>query len=179
MISGLKDRYKEKIIPALKEKFGFTNLMQVPRLQKIVINMGVGVGGDRDDVKNAADELARITGQRPVITKSRIAISNFKLREGMDLGCKVTLRGERMFEFLERLVSVGLPRIRDFRGISPKGFDGRGNYSFGLTEQTIFPEIDADRVKRTQGMDICFVTSAKTNDEGRELLKLLGLPFSS
>lgn len=179
MISGLKDRYKEKIIPALKEKFGFTNLMQVPRLQKIVINMGVGVGGDRDDVKNAADELARITGQRPVITKSRIAISNFKLREGMDLGCKVTLRGERMYEFLERLVSVGLPRIRDFRGISPKGFDGRGNYSFGLTEQTIFPEIDADRVKRTQGMDICFVTSAKTNDEGRELLKLLGLPFSS
>ena len=179
MISGLKDRYKEKIIPALKEKFGFTNLMQVPRLQKIVINMGVGVGGDRDDVKNAADELARITGQRPVITKSRIAISNFKLREGMDLGCKVTLRGERMFEFLERLISVGLPRIRDFRGISPKGFDGRGNYSFGLTEQTIFPEIDADRVKRTQGMDICFVTSAKTNDEGRELLKLLGLPFSS
>ena len=179
MISGLKDRYKEKIIPALKEKFGFTNLMQVPRLQKIVINMGVGVGGDRDDVKNAADELARITGQRPVITKSRIAISNFKLREGMDLGCKVTLRGERMFEFLERLISVALPRIRDFRGISPKGFDGRGNYSFGLTEQTIFPEIDADRVKRTQGMDICFVTSAKTNDEGRELLKLLGLPFSS
>ncbi|MFO1489683.1 MAG: 50S ribosomal protein L5 [Kiritimatiellia bacterium] len=178
-MSGLKDRYKEKIIPALKEKFGFTNLMQVPRLQKIVINMGVGVGGDRDDVKNAADELARITGQRPVITKSRNAISNFKLREGMDLGCKVTLRGERMYEFLERLVSVGLPRIRDFRGISPKGFDGRGNYSFGLTEQTIFPEIDADRVKRTQGMDICFVTSAKTNDEGRELLKLLGLPFSS
>lgn len=179
MISGLKDRYKEKIVPALKEKFGYTNIMQVPRLQKIVINMGVGVGGDRDDVKNAADELARITGQRPVVTKSRIAISNFKLREGMDLGCKVTLRGDRMFEFLERLISVALPRIRDFRGISPKGFDGRGNYSFGLTEQTIFPEIDADRVKRTQGMDICCVTSAKTNDEGRELLKLLGLPFSS
>jgi large subunit ribosomal protein L5 len=174
MISGLKDRYKEKIVPALKQKFGYSNIMQVPRLQKIVINMGVGVGGDRDDV-----ELARITGQRPVVTKARIAISNFKLREGMDLGCKVTLRGDRMFEFLERLISVALPRIRDFRGISPKGFDGRGNYSFGLTEQTIFPEIDADRVKRTQGMDICCVTSAKTNDEGRELLKLLGLPFSS
>ena len=179
MISGLKDRYKEKIVPALKHKFGYTNIMQVPRLQKIVINMGVGVGGDRDDVKNAADELARITGQRPVVTKSRIAISNFKLREVRDVACKVPLRGDRMFEFLERLISVGLPRIRDFRGISPKGFDGRGNYSFGLTEQTIFPEIDADRVKRTQGMDICCVTSAKTNDEGRELLKLLGLPFSS
>lgn len=178
-MARLKTSYYEKVVPALMEKHGYQNRMQVPRLDKIVLNTCIGTKGDRDDLKNAAADLATITGQKAVLTKARKSISNFRLREGMDIGAMVTLRGTRMYEFLERLVQVALPRIRDFRGISPKSFDGRGNYTLGLEEQTIFPEINPDRVKRYQGMDICFVTTARTNDEGRELLRMLGMPFAS
>ncbi len=175
---ALKKQYEEVIVPELVKSRGYVNKLQVPRLQKIVVNMGVGVPGDRDELKAVVADLARITGQQPVVTHSRKAVSNFRLREGMAIGCKVTLRGARMYEFLQRLIYVALPRIRDFRGVSAKGFDKQGNYTLGLSEQTIFPEINPDNVKRVQGMDITFVTSARTTDEGRELIRLFGMPFA-
>jgi large subunit ribosomal protein L5 len=175
---AFKKLYEEKIVPELTRSRGYTNKLQVPRLQKIVINMGVGVPNDRDELKSVIADLARITGQQPITTYSRKAISNFRLRENMAIGCKVTLRGARMYEFMQRLIQIALPRIRDFRGVSAKGFDKQGNYSLGLTEQIIFPEINPDNVKRVQGMDICFVTSAKCKDEGHELIKLFGMPFA-
>ncbi len=178
-MSGLKDKYVKEVYPALKKTGRFANAMQVPRVSKVVVNMGVSTAVDKDTLKAVAEDLARITGQKPVITKARKSISNFKLREGMPLGAKVTLRGPRMFEFLERLINVALPRIRDFRGVSAKSFDGRGNYTLGLREQTIFPEIEPDRVKKVQGMDITIATTAQTDEDARELLKLMGMPFAS
>ncbi len=176
----IKSRYQEEIVPALMQKFGYKSVMEVPRLEKICINQGLGAAvADKKLIDNAVEELSIITGQRAVSTKSRLAISNFKLRENMPIGVRVTLRKERMYEFLDRLVAVALPRVRDFRGISPKGFDGRGNYTFGITEQIIFPEIVIDRVSRISGMDITFVTSAKTDEEAVALLTELGLPFKT
>ena len=174
----LAKHYAEKVVPALMEKFGYTSVMQAPRFVKIVINMGVGDA--TTDVKNveiAANELAQISGQRPSVRKAKKAISNFKLREGLPIGCMVTLRGARMFEFYDRLVNVAAPRIRDFRGLSPRSFDGRGNYSVGLTEQVIFPEINIEKVGKVRGMDVTIVTTARTDEEGRELLKLMNMPF--
>ena len=174
----LKTRYREEIIPALREDFGFSNVMQVPGLTKIVVNMGVGEAArDSKLIEGAIRDLALITGQKPQVTKARKSIAQFKLREGMPIGCHVTLRGDRMWEFLDRLLSVALPRIRDFRGLSPKQFDGRGNYTFGLNEQSMFHEIDQDSIDRVRGMDITVVTTASTDDEGRALLKHLGFPF--
>jgi len=171
-------RYKQEIVPALQKKFGRTNLLSLPRLKKISVNMGVGQAlQDKNRMQEAADALAKITGQKPQITKARVAVSGFRLREGNEIGCRVTLRKQRMYEFLDRLISVALPRIRDFRGINPKSFDGHGNYTFGLSEQMVFPEIDADKVTFTQGMDITIVTSTDNDDEARELLKLYGMPF--
>lgn len=177
---AFKKKYREQVIPALKERLGYKNVMQIPRLEKISMNQGVGAAvADKKIVDVAVEEMTNIAGQRAVATKSKKAISNFKLRENMPIGVKVTLRGDRMYEFLERLVAISLPRVRDFRGINDKGFDGRGNYTLGVTEQIIFPEIDIDKVSRIQGMDITFVTSAKTDKEAYELLKELGLPFKS
>ena len=178
-MSLLKEKYEKEIKPALKETGRFANPMDIPRLSKVTINMGVNTQVDRDALKAVAEDLAKIAGQRPVITHATKSIANFKLREGMAIGAKVTLRGERMYEFLERLIHATLPRIRDFRGINPKSFDGRGNYTLGLKEQTLFPEIDADKVKRVQGMDITIVTTARTDNDARELLKRLGMPFAS
>lgn len=178
MTVRLKDLYAKTVAPALREALRLGNPHQVPKLLKIVVNMGVGSDVDRDALKAAAEDLGRITGQRPVIIKARKSISNFKLREGMPIGCKVTLRGDRMYEFLDRLVTAALPRIRDFRGVSLRSFDGRGSYSLGLTEQSLFPEINPDQVKRVQGMDITIVTSAATNEGARELLSRLGVPFA-
>jgi len=176
----LKLRYREEIAPALKEQFGFPNVMLIPGLTKIVVNMGVGdAARDSKLMDGAVRDLAAITGQKPTVTKARKSIAQFKLREGQPIGAHVTLRGDRMWEFLDRLVSIALPRIRDFRGLSPKQFDGNGNYTFGLTEQSVFYEIDQDRIDRVRGMDITVVTTAKTDDEGRTLLKLLGFPFKS
>ena len=175
-MSVLKDKYKNQVVPALKATGKYPSVMDLPKLEKIVVNIGVNALVDRDALKAAADDIA---GQRPAITKATKSISNFKLREGMAIGAKTTLRGERMYEFLERLIHATLPRIRDFRGISPKSFDGRGNYSLGLKEQTLFPEIEADKVKRVQGMDITIVTTAKNNADALELLKLLGMPFAN
>jgi len=170
--------YKEEVIPALKEKFSYPSVMAVPKLLKISINQGVkGATTDKKLVDQAVKEMTDITGQKAVATIAKKSVSNFKLREGMPIGTKVTLRRDKMFEFLDRLVSVSLPRVRDFQGISNKGFDGRGNYTFGITEQIIFPEIDIDKVSRITGMNITFVTTAKTDQEAIELLKLLGLPF--
>lgn len=178
MNARLKEKYKSEIVPKLIEKHGYTNVMQVPKLTKICLNQGIGDGvADKKLVDNAVAEMSIIAGQRAVTTFSRKAISNFKLRENMPIGCRVTLRGERMYEFLERFVNVALPRVRDFRGINDKGFDGRGNYSVGITEQIIFPEIDIDKVSRMNGMDITFVTTAKTDVECHSLLTELGLPF--
>ena len=174
----LKSRYREEIVPALREQFGYPNIMQVPRLTKIVVNMGVGEAArDSKLIEGAIKDLTVITGQKPMVTKARKSIAQFKLREGMPIGAHVTLRGDRMWEFLDRLLSLALPRIRDFRGLSPKQFDGRGNYTFGLTEQVMFHEIDADKIDRSRGMDITVVTTAKTDDEGRALLRQLGFPF--
>lgn len=179
MTVRMKEKYKGDIAPSLHKSGGYTNVMQVPRFTKVVVNMGVTTAVDRDALKTLAEDLARITGQQPVVTKARKSIANFKLREGMPIGLKVTLRGDRMFEFLDRLINVALPRIRDFRGVSPNSFDGRGNFSLGLREQAIFPEIDPDNVKMTQGMDITIVTTAQTDDEARELLKKMGMPFAA
>ena len=176
----LQERYKSEIVKQMTEKFGYKSVMQVPRLQKIVLNQGVkGAVADKKLVNNAVDEMTIISGQKAVATYSKKDIANFKLRSGMPIGAKVTLRSNQMYEFLDRFVSVSLPRVRDFRGINNKGFDGRGNYNMGITEQIIFPEIDVDKINKISGMDITFVTTAKTDAECFELLKLLGLPFKS
>lgn len=177
-MARLKDRYVKEVQPKLKEQLGIANPMRVPRLVKVVVNMGFGVD-DKDAMKVHVDELAAITGQRPMVTKARKSISNFKLREGMTIGAKVTLRGERMYEFLDRLISAALPRIRDFRGLSTTSFDGRGNYSLGIREQTIFPEVDPNKVSGTQGMDVTIVTTARADKEALEMLRLLGMPFAT
>lgn len=177
-MATMKSRYKDMVIPALKEKLGLVNVMMVPKVSKIVVNMGFGAV-DKDTLKSVTQDLTAIAGQKPVITKARKSISNFKLREGMNIGAKVTLRQDRMYEFLDRLVNVALPRIRDFRGVPKRGFDGRGSYTLGLKEQTIFPEIDPNHSGAVQGMNITIVTTAKTDSDARELLSLLGMPFAS
>jgi large subunit ribosomal protein L5 len=174
----LKARYRSEIAPALKSQFGYKNVMQIPTLTKIVVNMGVGdAARDSKLIEGAIRDLTIITGQKPQVTKSRKSIAQFKLREGQPIGAHVTMRGDRMWEFADRLLSISLPRIRDFRGLSPKQFDGKGNYTFGLTEQVVFPEIEQDKIDRPRGMDITIVTTAKNDEEGRAFLKLLGFPF--
>ena len=174
----LKKLYEEEIVPNLTKKFNYTTKMQVPRIEKIVLNMGVGDAlADQKYLDAAVKDLTAIAGQKPVVTKARKSIANFKLREGMPIGCKVTLRGERMYQFLDKLVSVALPRVRDFHGINGNAFDGRGNYTLGVKEQLIFPEINFDKVKKVRGMDIVIVTTANTDEEGRTLLQLMGMPF--
>lgn len=177
-MARLRERYKSEVVKSLKESGRFKNPMEIPRLTKIVVNMGINSQVDKDTFKILTDELGRITGQKAVVTLAKISISNFKVREGMPVGAKVTLRGARMFEFFDRLITAALPRIRDFRGVSLRAFDGRGNYSVGIPDQTIFPEIELDKIKRQQGMDITIVTSAPTNEEARDLLKLMGMPFA-
>ena len=175
----LLDKYKEDVAPALKDKFNYKSPMQIPRLEKVVINMGVGdVKENPKALEAAVNELSLIAGQKPVVTKAKKSVSNFKVRQGMNIGCKVTLRGDRMYEFVDKLFNIALPRVRDFRGINPNSFDGRGNFSMGVREQLIFPEIDIDKVEKVRGMDITFVTTAKTDEEAKELLALLGMPFS-
>src|SRR2546426_340887 len=177
-MARLMERYHKEIVPRLAEKFGRTNRLSLPRLQKIVVNMGVGKAlQDKNRMEQAAEQLTQITGQRAQVTKAKVAISGFRLREGNEIGCRVTLRGRRMYEFLDRLISVALPRIRDFRGVNPKSFDGNGNFSLGLSEQQVFPEIDPDKMTFVQGMDITFVTSTRNDDEARELLRGFGMPF--
>ena len=177
-IPRMKQRYDAEIVKAMTEKFGYKNQMEVPKIEKITLNMGVGEGSqDKKKVTTAAEEMALISGQKPVITKAKKSIAQFKLREGMPIGCKVTLRRERMYEFLDRLITVAMPRIRDFRGVNAKSFDGRGNYAMGLKEQIIFPEISYDQIEKVRGMDIIVTTTAKTDDEARELLRLFGFPF--
>lgn len=177
-VPRLKQRYRDEIVPTLREEFGYANVMQVPGVTKVVVNMGVGdAARDSKLIEGAIRDLGAITGQRPTVTKARKSIAQFKLREGMPIGAHTTLRGDRMWEFLDRLLSVALPRIRDFRGLSPRQFDGRGNYTFGLNEQSMFHEIDQDSIDRVRGMDITVVTTAETNDEGRALLRALGFPF--
>jgi large subunit ribosomal protein L5 len=178
MAARLKEKYIKKVIPELMKEFSYKNPMQVPRLDKVVVNMGVGDASQNIKLLDTAvDELTRITGQKPQITRAKKAISNFKIRENMPIGAKVTLRGERMHEFLDRLMSIALPRIRDFRGVPSRSFDGRGNYTLGVKEQIIFPEIEYEKVTRVQGMDICIITTARTDNEGKALLKHLGMPF--
>ena len=178
MITRLQDEYVKTIRPQLMQRFGYTNPLQTPRLEKIVVNMGVGEATqDAKKIDAAAAELAAITGQKPLVTRSRKAIANFKLRRGLSIGCKVTLRGARMYEFLDRLITIALPRVRDFRGLSGKSFDGRGNYAIGLKEQIVFPEIDYDKIDVVRGMDIIMVTSARTDEEAKALLTHLGVPF--
>jgi large subunit ribosomal protein L5 len=179
MAPTLKTKYKDAVAPKLIESMGYSNKMQVPALKKIVLNLCVSLAHDRDTLTALAEDLGKITGQKAVITKAKKSVSNFKLREGMPIGARVTLRGDRMYEFMDRLVNVTLPRIRDFRGIPGSSFDGQGNYSMGLQEQTVFPEIDPDKVKKPHGMDITFVTSATTDAEARELLTLMGMPFAT
>ena len=178
MATRIKEKYLNEAVPALMQKFGYTNIMQVPKLHKVVINMGLGDTKDNPKgLEIAVAELALIAGQKPLITKARKSIANFKLREGMSIGAKVTLRGNRMDEFVDKLVNIALPRVRDFRGVSDKAFDGRGNYALGMREQLIFPEIEYDKVDKVRGMEIIFVTSAKTDEECKELLRLLGMPY--
>ncbi len=177
-MSRLRERYEKEVAPALKKEFGYANVMAVPRIRKVVVNMGLGDATQNAKiVDTGADELGRITGQRPVITRAKKSIAQFKVRKGMPIGTMVTLRGERMWEFLDRLISVALPRVRDFRGVSPRGFDGRGNYTLGLKDQLLFPEIDYMKVDKARGMNISVVTSARTDEESRKLLQLLGMPF--
>ncbi|EQB17597.1 MULTISPECIES: 50S ribosomal protein L5 [Novosphingobium] len=174
----LRSKYDAEIAKAMTEKFGYKNVMEVPKIEKITLNMGVGEASqDKKKVQTAAAEMEAIAGQKPVVTKARKSIAQFKLREGMPIGCKVTLRRERMYEFLDRLVTIAMPRIRDFRGLNPKSFDGRGNYAMGLKEQIIFPEISYDKIEKVRGMDIIVTTTAKTDEEARELLRLFGFPF--
>ena len=174
-----KDMYKNDVAPALMKKFGYKSVMQIPKIEKIVINVGCGEARDNSKIIDAiVGDLSVITGQRPVVCKAKKSVANFKLREGMPIGVKVTLRGDRMYEFVDRLFSVALPRVRDFRGINPNSFDGRGNYSFGIKEQLIFPEIEYDKIDKVRGMDITFITTAKTDEEARELLTLMGAPFA-
>ncbi len=175
---GLKERYRQEIVPQMVKKYNYKNVMQVPTLEKVVVNMGVGEAiQNPKSLEAAVNDMTTITGQRPVVTKARKSIAAFKLREGMKIGCKVTLRGNRMYDFIDKLVGVVLPRVRDFRGVSPKSFDGRGNYTLGLREQVIFPEIDYDKIDKARGMDIVVVTTAKTDEEARDLLRLVGMPF--
>ncbi|MFC6634514.1 50S ribosomal protein L5 [Microbulbifer taiwanensis] len=177
-MAKLKELYTKELAPKLKEELGLDNVMAVPRITKITINMGVGEAvGDKKVLEHAVNDMTAITGQKPIITKARKSIAGFKIRDGWPIGCKVTLRGERMYEFLERLVDIAIPRIRDFRGISPKQFDGRGNFSMGVTEQIIFPEIDYDKVDKLRGLDICITTTAANDDQGRALLKAFNFPF--
>jgi large subunit ribosomal protein L5 len=177
-MARLKDRYREEVAPALQERFGIQNPMRIPKLEKIVVNMGVGeAAANSRALDGAMEDLARITGQKAQLRRARKSIAGFKIRDGMPVGARVTLRGERMWEFLDRLVSIALPRVRDFRGISPRSFDGRGNFALGLREQLIFPEISYDSIDATRGMDVAMVTTAETDEEARELLRLLGMPF--
>ena len=177
-MARLMDRYQKEITKQLAQKLGRSNPHSLPKLQKIVVNMGVGKAlQDKNRMEQAAEQLAQITGQRPQVTRAKRAVSGFRLRENMEIGCRVTLRGQRMYEFLDRLISIALPRIRDFRGVNPRSFDGHGNYSLGLTEQQVFPEIDPDKVTFVQGMDVTFVTSTNSDDEARELLRAFGMPF--
>ena len=178
-MSRYKDLYKNEIVKAMTDKFGYKNVMEVPKLDKIVINMGVGEAKENAKVlESAVADMEKISGQKAVITKAKKSVANFKIREGQAIGCKVTLRGEKMYEFCDRLVNLALPRVRDFRGVNPNGFDGRGNYSLGIKEQIIFPEIEYDKVDKVRGMDIIFVTTAKTDEEARELLRLFNMPFA-
>lgn len=178
-MARLKEYYANDVAPALMKKFSYKSVMQIPKLEKIVINVGAGEARDNSKVIDAImTDLSAITGQKPLVCKARKSVANFKLREGMNIGAKVTLRGVRMYEFLDRLFNISLPRVRDFRGINPNSFDGRGNYNMGLKEQLIFPEIDYDKIDKVRGMDICFVTTAKTDEEARELLTLMGAPFA-
>ncbi|TCL58021.1 large subunit ribosomal protein L5 [Kineothrix alysoides] len=178
-MSRLKEMYKNEIVDAMVKKFGYKNVMEVPKLDKIVINMGVGEAKENAKIlESAVKDLETVTGQKAVLTKAKNSIANFKIREGMPIGCKVTLRGEKMYEFLDRLVNLALPRVRDFRGVSANAFDGRGNYALGIKEQLIFPEIEYDKVDKVRGMDIIFVTTAKTDEESRELLTLFNMPFA-
>ncbi len=178
-MARLKDTYVKEVAPALMKKFEYKSVMQIPKLEKIVINVGCGEARDNPKVVDAiVSDVMQITGQKPVLCKAKKSVANFKLREGMTIGVKVTLRGERMYEFLDRFFNLALPRVRDFRGINPNSFDGRGNYSMGIKEQLIFPEIDYDKIDKVRGMDICFVTTANTDEEARELLSLMGAPFS-
>ena len=177
-MSRLRERYEKDVAPALKKEFGYGNVMAIPRVQKVVVNMGLGEATQNAKIVDTGlDEVARVTGQKPVVTRAKKSIAQFKVRKGMPIGAMVTLRGERMWEFLDRLIAVALPRVRDFRGVQPRSFDGRGNYTMGITEQIIFPEIDYDRVEKIRGMDITIVTSARTDEEGRELLRLMNMPF--
>ena len=179
MSSRLKTLYKDEIVDAMIKKFGYKNIMEVPKLDKIVVNMGVGEAKENAKVlESAVRDLEIITGQKPIVTKAKKSIANFKIREGMSIGCKVTLRGEKMYDFLDRLVNLALPRVRDFRGVNPNSFDGRGNYSLGIKEQLIFPEIEYDKVDKVRGMDVICVTTAKTDEEARELLRLFNMPFA-
>lgn len=178
MKARLYEKYVNEVVPALKAKHNYANVHQIPRMEKIVVNMGVSASLEKGAIEDAAKDLSQITGRKPAVSKSRHSIANFKLREGQPIGCRVTLRKDVMYEFFDRLVATALPRIRDFRGLSPRKFDGRGNYTFGVAEQTIFPEIEMDKIKRTQGMDITIVTSARTNEAALEFLKLMGFPFA-
>ncbi len=180
MATRLHDRYVNEAVPALKQKFGYKNPMEVPRLEKVIINMGLGDCKDNSKALEAAvAELTQISGQKPLVTKAKKSVANFKVREGQNVGAKVTLRGDRMEEFMDKLVSIALPRVRDFRGVSTKAFDGRGNYALGIKEQLIFPEIEYDKVEKIRGMEMIFVTTAKTDEEAKELLRLLGMPFAN
>ncbi|MDT8902675.1 50S ribosomal protein L5 [Anaeroselena agilis] len=179
-MARLKEKYLNEVAPAMMTKFGYKNVMEIPRVEKVIVNMGVGEAVANPKVLDAAvNDLMTIVGQRPVVTRAKKSIAAFKIRQGMAIGTKVTLRGERMYQFLDKLLNVALPRVRDFRGVSPKSFDGRGNYTLGIKEQLIFPEIDYDKVDKVRGMDIIVVTTAKTDEEARELLKLMGMPFSA
>ena len=179
-MARLKDKYRAEVVPALQQRFAYKNVMEIPRLEKIVINMGLGDCKDNAKaLELAVSELTTIAGQKPLVTKAKKSIANFKLRAGMNVGAKVTLRGDRMYEFADKLVSIVLPRVRDFRGVSAKAFDGRGNYSLGVREQLIFPEIEYDKVEKIRGMEMIFVTTAKTDEEAKELLRLLGMPFQA
>jgi large subunit ribosomal protein L5 len=178
MAPRLKERYLSEIVPAMREQFGYANVMQVPKVIKVTVNMGIGAGThDAKQMEEAANQLGQITGQKAQVRRARKSVANFKLRAGMPVGLRVTLRGDRMYEMLDRLISIALPRIRDFQGITPKGFDGQGNYNLGVKEQIIFPEIDYDKIDRLRGMDIAITTTAKTDTEGRALLKFMGMPF--
>ena len=178
-MNRLQERYEKEVVPAMMEKFGYKNIMQVPKIEKVVINMGVGEAKDNPKVlESAVSDLQIIAGQKPVLTRAKKSVANFKIRENMALGCKVTLRGEKMYEFADRLINLALPRVRDFRGVNPNAFDGRGNYALGIKEQLIFPEIEYDKVDKVRGMDVIFVTTAKTDEEARELLKLFNMPFT-
>ena len=178
-MARLKDFYNETIVDSMMKKFGYKNVMQVPKLDKIVINMGIGEAKDNPKVlENAVSDMETITGQKAILTKAKKSVANFKIREGMNIGCKTTLRGEKMYEFLDRLVNLALPRVRDFRGVNPNAFDGRGNYALGIKEQFIFPEIEYDKIDKTRGMDVIIVTTARTDEEARELLTLFNMPFA-